>query len=141
MTILEYCKESDLDIKEQYYFDTLNPQYNIQKVAGGSSNPAGVPSGTLRVPSGKGLILSEEHKAKISKSLKGVYRGDKSHWYGRSFSEETKKLMGLKRLGELNPMYGKSHSEETKDKIRQKALGRIISEETKLQMSKASATC
>jgi hypothetical protein len=43
---------------------TLNPQYNIQKVAGGSS---------------KGLILSEEHKAKISKSLKGVYRGDKSH--------------------------------------------------------------
>lgn len=123
VTILEYCKESYLDIKEQYYFDTLNPQYNIKKVAGGSS---------------KGLILSEEHKAKISKSLKGVYTGEKAHWYGRSFSEETKKLMGLKRLGELNPMYGKSHSEETKDQIRQKALGRIFSEETKLQMSKAS---
>lgn len=64
VTILEYCKESYLDIKEQYYFDTLNPQYNIKKVAGGSS---------------KGLILSEEHKAKISKSLKGVYTGEKAH--------------------------------------------------------------
>jgi hypothetical protein len=34
-----YCNESDLDIKEQYYFDTLNPKYNIQKIAGGSSSP------------------------------------------------------------------------------------------------------
>ena len=26
VTILEYCKKTDLDIKEQFYFDTLNPQ-------------------------------------------------------------------------------------------------------------------
>jgi group I intron endonuclease len=58
VTILEYCIESELDVKEQYYFDKLNPQYNIQKIAGGSS---------------KGLKLSEETKSKISKSLKGVY--------------------------------------------------------------------
>jgi group I intron endonuclease len=58
LAILEYCNESELDIKEQYYFDTLNPQYNIQKISGGSS---------------KGIILSKETKAKISKSLKGVY--------------------------------------------------------------------
>lgn len=31
LTILEYCNESELDIKEQHYFDTLNPQYNIKK--------------------------------------------------------------------------------------------------------------
>jgi group I intron endonuclease len=76
VTILEYCDKTDLDIKEPFYFDTLNPQYNIQKVAGGSS---------------KGFILSEEHIAKISKSLKGLYTGDKSYLYKRSFSEETKK--------------------------------------------------
>ena len=120
LTILEYCKESDLDVKEQYYFDTLNPQYNIQKIAGGSS---------------RGLILSEETKAKISKSLKGVYVGDKAYWFGKTMSEETKKLMSLKRTGELNPLYGKSHSEKTKELIRQKALGRKYSEETKLLMS------
>jgi group I intron endonuclease len=62
VTILEYCNESDLDIKEQYYFDTLNPKYNIQKIAGGSS---------------KGLILSAETKEKFSKALKGV--GEKAY--------------------------------------------------------------
>lgn len=43
LTILEYCDKYALDIREQHYFDTLNPKYNIQKIAGGSS---------------KGLILS-----------------------------------------------------------------------------------
>jgi len=123
VTILEYCNESDLDLKEQHYFDTLNPQYNIQKIAGGSS---------------KGLILSAETKAKLSKYLKGVYAGDKAYWYGRSMSEETKKLMSLKKIGELNPLYGKSHSEQSKELIRQKALGRKYSEETKLLMSTKS---
>jgi hypothetical protein len=64
LTILEYCDKSDLDVREQYYFDTLNPKYNIQKVAGGSS---------------RGLILSEETKNKISKALKGVYVEDKAY--------------------------------------------------------------
>ena len=123
VTILEYCKESDLDVKEQYYFDSLNPQYNIQKVAGGSS---------------KGLILTDEHKAKISKSLKGVYAGDKSYWYGKKFSSETKALMSSKKKGELNHLYGKTHSEEAKELMRQKALGRKHSEDTKLRMSTAS---
>jgi group I intron endonuclease len=120
VTILEYCIGSELDVKEQYYFDKLNPQYNIQKIAGGSS---------------KGLKLSEETKSKISKSLKGIYAGEKAYWYGRSMSEETKKLMSLKKIGELNSLYGKSHSEQSKELIRQKALGRECSEETKLLMS------
>jgi group I intron endonuclease len=64
LTVLEYCDKSDLDIREQHYFDTLNPRYNIQKIAGGSS---------------RGLILSEETKDKISKALKGVYIGDKAY--------------------------------------------------------------
>ena len=64
VTILEYCDKCDLDIREQHYFDTLNPKYNIQKIAGGSS---------------KGLILSEETKNKISKALKGIYVGEKAY--------------------------------------------------------------
>lgn len=31
ITILEYCDKSDLIIREQYYFNKLNPQYNILK--------------------------------------------------------------------------------------------------------------
>jgi group I intron endonuclease len=37
VTILEYCKKTYLDIQKPFFFDTLNPQYNIQKVAVGSS--------------------------------------------------------------------------------------------------------
>nr|QNR58507.1 hypothetical protein [Diaporthe longicolla] len=124
ITILEYCDKCDLDVREQHYFDTLNPQYNIQKVAGGSS---------------KGLILSEETKNKISQALKGVYIGDKAYWYGRSMSAATKEIMSSTRKGELNPLYGKSHSEASKELMRQKAAaspaGRKYSEETKLLMS------
>ena len=120
VTILEYCEKCDLDVREQHYFDTLNPEYNIQKIAGGSS---------------KGLILSKETKDKISKALKGVYVGDKAYWYGRTMSAATKEIMSSKRKGELNPLYGKFHSEESKELMRQKALGRKYSEETKLLMS------
>lgn len=119
VTILEYCDISDLNAREQYYFDTLNPQYNILKVAGSS----------------RGRKLTEETKAKISKALKGNYVGEKAYWYGRTMGEETKNLMSLNRTGELNPLYGKHHSEETKELMRQKALGRKYSEETKLLMS------
>ena len=55
VTILEYCDKSDLNLREQYYFDKLNPQYNILKIAGSS----------------RGFKHSEETKIKISKSLKG----------------------------------------------------------------------
>ena len=37
LTILEYCDKSDLTAREQYYMDTLNPVYNILKIAGAYS--------------------------------------------------------------------------------------------------------
>jgi group I intron endonuclease len=36
LTVVEYCSISELIEKEQYYIDTLLPQYNICKVAGSS---------------------------------------------------------------------------------------------------------
>jgi group I intron endonuclease len=38
VTILEYCDKSNLLVRKQYYFDKLNPQYNILKIAGSSLN-------------------------------------------------------------------------------------------------------
>jgi len=124
LTILEYCGAkllSDLTIREQYYFDKLNPEYNILKIAGSSLN----------------FKHSEETKTKISKSLKGVYVKENSALYGRIHSEETKELMSLKKIGDLNPLFGKIHNEQTKELMRQKALGRKHSEDTKLKMSTA----
>jgi group I intron endonuclease len=119
VTILEYCDKSDLIIKEQYYFNKLNPQYNILKIAGSS----------------RGFKHSEETKIKIRKSLKGIYIKEKSALFGRIHTEETKNLMSLKKVKENNPLFGKTHSKDTIELIRQKALGRICSEETKLKMS------
>lgn len=119
LEVLEYCDIADLTEREQYYLDKLNPKYNILKIAGSSL----------------GYKLTEETKAKISKSLKGIYVGEKSALYGRTHSEETKALMALNKLGANNSLFGKTHSEKTKELMRQKALGRKHSEETLLKMS------
>lgn len=117
LEILEYCDIANLTEREQYYMDKLNPKYNTLKIAGSSS----------------GHKLSEETKAKIRKSLKGIYVKEKSPLYGRTHSEETKALMSLTR-SKINNL-GKTHTEETKELMRQKALGRKHSEETLLKMS------
>jgi len=122
VTILEYCEKSELLIREQYYFDKLNPQYNILKIAGSSLN----------------LKQTEETKAKISKSLKGVYVNEKSALFGRHHTEETKKLMSLSKVKENNHFFGKTHNEDSIELMRQKALGRKYSEDTKLKMSAVS---
>ncbi len=119
VTILEYCDKSDLLIKEQYYFDKLNPEYNILKIAGSSRD----------------FKHSEETKAKISKSLKGIYVKEKSALFGRSHTEETKKSMSLKKAKDNNPLFGKIHSKNYIELMRQKALGRIHSADTKLKIS------
>ena len=119
LEILEYCDIANLTEREQYYFDKLNPKYNTLKIAGSFS----------------GHKLSEETKAKISKSLKGIYVKEKSPLYGRTHTEETKALMASKRSKKLHSWFGKTHTEEAKELIRQKALGRKHSEETLLKMS------
>ena len=119
LEILEYCDKSVLLKREQYYLDKLNPSYNILKLAGSS----------------KGFKHSEETKAKISKSLKGIYTGNKSALFGRVHSEETKILMSLKKAGDKNPIFGKTLSDKTKELIKQRALGRTLSEETKALLS------
>lgn len=119
LEILEYCDIANLNEREQYYFDTLNPKYNTLKIAGSSL----------------GHKLSEETKAKISKALKEVYIKEKSPLYGKTVSEETKILMSLNKTGANNPLFGKTHSEETREIMRQKALGRKHSEETLLKIS------
>lgn len=68
--------------REQYYIDTLNPEYNIQRIAGGSALGCKRSEETkLKISnSRKGQLLSEEHKRKLiinKKNYKGkVYQYD-----------------------------------------------------------------
>jgi len=98
----------------------LKPEYNIEKIAGSSL----------------GLKRSEETKAKISKSLKGVYVGSKSSLFGKTHDELTKSKMSDSKLGKKNSFYGKTHSEETKSLMSSLKLGKKHFESTKDLISK-----
>lgn len=87
----------------------------------------------------KGKSLPEETKQKISKSLKEYYKthdspmkgmtGDKSPFYGRRHSEETKAKISKSKIGV-------PRSEVTKQKLREANLGKKASKETLRKMSK-----
>lgn len=81
----------------------MKPEYNIEKIAGSSL----------------GLKRSEKTKAKISKSLKGVYVGSKSSLFGKTHDELTKSKMSDSKLG-------KKHFESTKDLISKKKVYQCI---------------
>lgn len=56
--ILEFCDRSERFIREQYYIDTLHPEYNI----------------SLNVVANFGHVVSNETKEKISNTLKERYK-------------------------------------------------------------------
>lgn len=91
--VLEYCEKENLIEREQFFLDTLNPEYNIRKVA----------------ESNLGLKLCKERKKKISDARKG-----KTH------SSEARKKMSLtvkeRYTRENHPCLGKILSDETKKK-------------------------
>ena len=64
LSILEYCEKVNLTVREQYYFDLLNPVYNILKIAGAHVDI---------------FIHTEETKNKISKTLKETRKGENSY--------------------------------------------------------------
>lgn len=68
---------------------------------------------------------SVETRKKISMSLMGKYKGEKSYRFGISL------------YGKDNHMFGKKHSDETKRKISEARKGQKLSEETRKKISKA----
>jgi len=103
---------------------------------------------------GDNYIRSEETRNKISEALKG----EKHHFYGKKFSDETKEKMrqatlGMKHTeesikkmsGENHHNYGKTHSEEWKKKMSERMsgsnhplYGKPRSDETKEKLRQAN---
>lgn len=109
---LIYCEQFELTRYEQYFVDTLKPEYNTHTECVDS------PLGTKRPESAskisaklKGITRSPETRAKMSKSQKGKTR-----------SAELKK-----RFSEMRK--GRPHTEEEKKKISAALKGRIVSPE------------
>jgi len=106
----------------------------------------------------KGKHLSDETRAKMSKSRQGLLKGrtfsdetrmkmseakkgKPSKLKGHKLSEEHRKQISEsqkgKRTGSDNPFFGHTHTEETKQRLSELAAGRIFSEETKRKQSEA----
>ena len=89
MFLIEECTKEELSVKEQYYIDTLKPDYNI----------------CSKVEGRWGLNHTEEAKSKIADSVK-KFHNEIGH------SEETKNKIA-------NSLKGKKQSPETIEKRRQ----------------------
>lgn len=84
--ILEYCKKEELIKREQHYMDTLNPQYNILKVADSCLGREHTQETKIKMSLAKlGIKLTEETKTKMSK----VKLGNQSRPKGYKHTEET----------------------------------------------------
>lgn len=156
LSILEYIDTNHLSKedarklileREQYYIDSLSPQYNINPIAGSSL----------------GTIHTEQTKALISETKKGEKHpmfgkkhstetitkmsGENNHFYGKNHTLEALLKMREARshknhpfygeTGENHPMFGKKHSIETKKKMSLIKKGVIKTEEHKAKISKS----
>lgn len=110
--ILEECEKEKLIEREQYYFDTLKPEYNICQIAG---NTLGVKRSDetklllSQINKGKPNLKnrkpkSDEVKEKISKTLKG-----------RKLSDEVRSNMSRGMTGKVKT---KEHLEKIANKLR-----------------------
>lgn len=102
LDILEYCDETSLVKREQYYIDLLKPEYNICKKAG----------------SRLGYKHSEATKIKMSISQSG----DKHPFFGKRHSLETRIKIGNNLKFAVRPN-NKPLSLETKIKLSLKSKG------------------
>lgn len=75
----------------------------------------------------KGSVVSQEQKLKSSVSLKTTWKKQGHPRSGAVLSKETRDKISAsntgKNLGKLNPFYGKTHTEESKKIMRENKLG------------------
>jgi len=111
--LLEECNIENLELKEQYYI----------------SNTKNIFNETMNVKAcNRGKKLSEEHKQRISKSIKAKHI---------KRSDETKAKISKANKGHKHNL-GRIQSEETKIKIAQTKIGKKFSEESKQKMREAA---
>lgn len=119
--VLEYCDESIMHIREQYYCDLLRPTYNAW----------------ANVLSPKGYKHSPESIIKMKNNRKGIR--DKE-----AFKEKLRLAWKIRRerpdgIATLKMLdrTGKKHSEKTKELYRKQRKGKPKSIETRKKMSQA----
>lgn len=136
--IIEQCDEKQLIEREQYYIDTLRPEYNILPFAGRTLGRRHTESARQKMSEArKGkMLFSVDRNQKISESLKGRKRQQKTKekisktLTGRVISNEWRNKIS-------KALKGKVLSKETRKKLSDAHKGKIVSEETRRKLSEA----
>jgi len=151
--VFEEAGSENLIAREQYYLDTLKPEYNFSPTAGSPLGYRHTEDAKRKLKGRQSPMYGKHHsvsaRAKLSNARKGKLRSEDAKqktraWWtperrqvqsdrkkGKRPTEEHRRKLSEARNGERNPMYGKHHSEETKRKISitQKARWRRVHEE------------
>lgn len=101
-------------------FETNNTKYGYNIANGGNTN-----------------CVSEKTKQKISISAKKRAKEFGGAMLGHHHSEESKKMMSLAKQGANNYMFGNKITKEHKKAISIAQKGKIVSEETRIKLSKS----
>lgn len=148
-----------LNEREQYWMDYYNSYdltvgYNVCKIAGTTSGFHHSKKSRKKMSDAKikfykqnkdkllvgeknpmfGKTMSEENKKKMSERLMGNQYAKGKHW---RLSEETKEKHRQSMLGKQNAL-GHKHTKETKQKISKANMGHTVSLETREKISKAN---
>lgn len=126
--VIETCDQCDLLKREQFYIDTLNPFFNIVKIAGSqlgakrteAQKKYMVAQRKLKSPYKTGWKHTDEAKKKMSEAGKD-----------KIISEKQKSDHSLR-------MTGRKHTDEVKVKISKILTGRTLSEDHKKNLSKSA---
>ena len=126
-------EETKRKISEKHKGVKKTPEHIAKCVAGnlGKKRTEETKNKISKALSGKSKSI--DHKRKLSESTKG----EKSSWFGKKHSNETKEKMQISNK-HLKPMLGKKHTEETKRKMSEATSGKPRkkhSEEYKQHMS------
>jgi len=113
--VFEYCEPEDLILREQFYIDSLKPEFNILQVAGS--------------------LLGYKHSAESIAKFSGDNhpRG----MSGKIHSAESKALMSEAKIGEKHPNYGRVTSVEILAKMSAANKGKTHTPVTKALITEA----
>ena len=96
--VLENCSEEDLIIREQWYFDNFNPEYNIAPTAGNSLHRRHTKESIEK-------IRKNSIERKDSEATKNALEKGRMHNKGKHFDRELKIKMSLaKSDGKKRPI-------------------------------------
>lgn len=127
-SIIEFCAKKDLIEREQYYIDTMHPEFNLSPTAGNSLGVKFSEKTKKKISiSQKGKVITLEQRERISQTLKGNIPWNKGKKTGMVSWNKNKKLppswnKGMKMSEEYRQKLsithkGQIHTEEQKRKV------------------------